>query len=64
MKLRDLENLLLPTDNNLSSAIGDFLTHYKILQHIQMSKPLELLQLKKEKIWLLNLIFIPREFQI
>ena len=24
MKLRDLENLLLPTDNNLSSSIGNF----------------------------------------
>ena len=24
MKLRDLENLFLPTDNNLSSSIGDF----------------------------------------
>ena len=39
-EVKDLENLLLPSDANLSSAIGEFLAHYnKWLLHQMIKHP-------------------------
>ena len=63
-EVSDLENLLLPTDSNLSTAIGDFFSSLQDIAAYQMIKLQELLQLKKVKIWQVNLIFILIELRI